>query len=71
MTPEELEKEIAELHPSVRVTFVYLPDPRTATREQLDEAFPELRTNKSKAVHLWLEARARWLAQQSAESETV
>lgn len=66
LTPEQLAKEIAELHPAIRASFVYLPDPRTATREEMDEAFPCLRTNKVKAVRLWLEARERHLAAQPA-----
>jgi hypothetical protein len=40
MTPEEREAITATMHPSLRRTFVYLPEPAKATKEEFDAAFP-------------------------------
>lgn len=40
LTPEELAVHIAQLHPSVRANFVYLPDTHAASHEEIQAAFP-------------------------------
>lgn len=65
LTGAELDAQIAQLHPSIRANFVYLPDTQAATHEEIRAAFPLTDDRIQRFYRAWHEA-----AKKQADAQT-